>query len=137
MVQAEHALDVGHFHFRFDERRSDNVHIGFHLRLGIALEDGLLDVLHIAHDATEFVRTAVEPLAQREERTAVDFVSDSEECLGTLADAGEMRRRRAFALVLGVSHRVEVSRNVSASHFASTVLGWVACAMVGRVERHT
>jgi hypothetical protein len=44
---------------------------------------------------------------------------------------------RSGDAVLGVSHRCGLSRNVSASHFASTVLGWVACAMVGRVERHT
>ena len=137
MVQAEHALDVGHLDLALDERRSDNIHIRFDLRLGIALEDVRLDGLHIAHDATEFVRTAVEPLAQREERTAVDFVSDLQESLRSLADAGERRCLSGFALVLGVSHRVEMSRNVSASHFASTVLGWVACAMVGRVERHT
>lgn len=103
MVQGEHAPNVGHLDLDLDERCSDEVHIRFDLRLRITLEDVLLDALHIAHDATEFARTAVEPLAQVGERAAVHFVCHQQEGVRFLSDALDGRGDHA-AFGFGVGH---------------------------------
>ncbi len=116
MVQVEHATDVAHLHLALDERRSDDIHIGLHLRLGIRLQDVLLDVLHIAHERGEFDRTAVEPLAERSEGLGVDGLGLGEQLARLLADGLDVGSRtlRVGGVVLGVSHRCDLSRSVYA-----------------------
>ncbi len=139
-MQVKGRADVADLDLARDERRSDDVHIRFDLRLGIALEDVLLDGLHIADQLAQFDRTAVEPSSERGDAVRVHGGGLLEQGLGLVGDEfarGLLHdhdfRRGDF---LG-THRRMMSRSVAASHFASAVLDWVADAMVGRVERHT
>lgn len=133
MVQAKRRAKVSGLDLALDERRGDDIQVGLNLGLRIRLEDALLHRLHIAHERAEFVSTAVEPLGEREERLAVHLVGGGEERLRFLADGLDvLRRRRAFALILGLfSHRIWNCLGVLMPRTSlARCVGWLADAMM-------
>ena len=137
-MQAIRRAKVSGLDLALDERRGHDIQVSLHLGLGIGLKDALLDLLHIAHERTEFVRTAVEPLGERGERLRIDLVRRGEERLRFLADGLDVLRRLcAFALLLGSrsSHRIWDCLGVLMPRTSlARCVGWLADAMMAASE---